>query len=98
MKSCDGFGKKSEVQNIESLNPDYEFNFIRHYYGKSVQEFIEKINRGDLLRGNAKNVIKWAIEKFFYINQITSEKIHYIQKHLGMKYNLTKYINEVIEN
>ena len=96
--ACDGFGKKSQVKKIESLNPDYEFNFIRHYYGKSVQEFIEKINRGDLLRGNDKKIIEWAIEKFFYINKITAEKIKYIQRSFGDKYNLTKYIEELRES
>jgi hypothetical protein len=90
--------KKVKLKKIQSLDPDYEFNFIRHYYGKSVQEFIEKIIRGDLLRGNAKKIIEWAIEKFFYINKITSEKINYIQKHLGNKYNLTKYTNELKKN
>ena len=86
LKACDGFGRKSKVKKIESLNPDYTYNFIRHYYGKSVQEFIEKIKRGDLLRGNDKKIIEWAIEKFFYINKITSQKIKYIQKNFGNKY------------
>ena len=93
--ACNGFGKKSELmKKILSLKPDYKFNYIKHFYGKSVQEFVEKINRGDLLRGNAKKIIEWAIEKFFYINEITSEKIKYIQKYLGNGYNLTKYKNE----
>ena len=97
LKAGNGFGKKSQVKKIESLNPDYEFNFIRHYYGKSVQEFIDKIKRGDLLRGNEKLIIEWAIEKFFYINKITEQKIRYIQKSFGDMYNLTKYINELRE-
>ena len=97
LKACDGFGKKSKVNKIENLNPDYEHNFIRHYYSKTVQEFIEKINRGDLLRGNNKKIIEWAIEKFFLINKITIEKIKYIQKYLGKEYNLTKYINDFNE-
>ena len=96
--ACNGFGKKSKINKIESLSPDYEFFYIKHYYSKSVQEFIEKINRGDLLRGNAKKIIEWAIEKFFYINKITYKKIKYIQEHLGYRYNLTKYINELKEN
>ena len=96
LKACNGFGKKSElVKKIESANPDYKFNFIRHYYGKSVQEFVEKMKRGDLLRGNSTKIIDWAIEKFFYINQITSNKIEYIQKYLGNKCNLSKYIIEM---
>jgi len=96
LKACNGFGKISILRNkIESVNPDYKYNFIRHYYGKSVQEFVEKMNRGDLLRGNGKRIIEWAIEKFFYINKITPEKIQYIQKYLGNQFNLTKYIAEM---
>ena len=53
----------------------------------------EKIIRGDLLRGNSKKIIEWAIEKFFYINEITYEKIKYIQKYLGNEYNIFKIFN-----
>ena len=95
---CDGFGHKSQVDGIISRNPDYKFNYIRHYYGKSVQEFVEKMNRGDLLRGNGKNIIRWAIEKFFYINNVTLEKLEYIRKYLGTDYNLTKYFYQLKRN
>ena len=92
VKACDGFGKKSEVKRITNTKPDYKYNYIKHYYGKSVQEFVEKIIRGDLLRGNNQEIVEWAIEKYFYINEISSEKIQYIQGKLGSNYNLTKYI------
>ena len=95
VKACNGFGKASKLKGILSLNPDYEYNYIKHYYGKSVQEFVEKIKRGDLLRGNAKDIIEWAIEKFFYINNITQSKINYIKENLGQEYNLSKYIEEL---
>ena len=93
VKACNGFGKKPKLKNILSLKPDYEYNYIKHYYTKTVQEFIEKIKRGDLLRGNKHDVIEWAIEKFFYINKITKKKIEYIQKYLGPQYNLSKYLD-----
>ena len=67
IKACNGFGKKSELKDIKTLNPDYKYYYIKHYYGKTVQEFVEKIKRGDLLRGNSIKTIEWAIEKFFYI-------------------------------
>ena len=95
LKACNGFGKIINVKKISSLNPDYEFYFIRHYYGKSIQEFIDKIRRGDLLRGNAKNVTEFAIYKFFYINQVTYDKLRFIQKNLGNNINLTRYIKEL---
>ena len=92
LKACNGFGRKSIIKGILSLKPDYEYFYIKHYYGKSVQEFIEKINRGDLLRGNDQKIVEWAIEKFFYINEITQKKIEYIQHYFGLKYNLSQYI------
>jgi len=95
LKACDGFGRKVTIKGILSLKPDYEYFYIKHYYGKSVQEFIEKINRGDLLRGNDQKIIEWAIEKFFYINEITQKKINYIQHYLGLKYNLSHYIEKL---
>jgi len=95
VNACNGFGRKSNLNGIMSLKPDYEYYYIKHYYGKSVQEFVEKIKRGDLLRGNSKDIIEWAIEKFFYINEITEKKIRYIQDKLGSKYNLSKYISQL---
>ena len=95
IKACNGFGKKTKIKGILSLKPDYDYYYIKHYYGKSVQEFIEKINRGDLLRGNDKKIVEWAIEKFFYVNEITENKIKYIQDYFGSKYNLSKYIEQL---
>ena len=94
LKGCNGFGKPNNLSNFLSLNPDYEFYYIIHYYGKTVEEFIEKMNRGDLLKGNKLKVIEYAIEKFFYINDINLKKISYIRKHLGKMYNITKYLKK----
>ena len=95
MKACNGFGRINTNKGILSLRPDYEYNYIKHYYSKSAQEFVEKMNRGDLLRGNEIEIIEWAIEKFFYINEITKEKIEYIQSNLGYKYNVEKIIEKL---
>ena len=95
IKACDGFGHKSQIIGLSTKKPDYEYYYILHYYGKTVQEFIEKINRGDLLKGNDINVIKYAIKKFFYINKITLEKIEYIKKNLGPKFSLSTYMKKI---
>ena len=95
LKACNGLGRKSRLKGILRVKPDYEYYYIKHYYSKTVQEFIEKLQRGDLLRGNSNDVIEWAIEKFFYINEITETKIKYIQDKLGHEYNLSKYISQL---
>ena len=49
IKSCNGFGKKSKTLGIISLEPDYDDYYINHYFGKSTEEFVNKIKRGDRL-------------------------------------------------
>ena len=95
LSACNGFGEKSTIKGVRSIDPDFEYYYIKHYYTKTVQEFVEKIKRGDLLRGNNKTIVEWAIEKFFIINKITLKKIKYLQKHLGKKYNYSKYFNKI---
>ena len=95
VRACNGFGSKTRYKGILNSKPDYKYFYIKHYYSKTVQEFVEKINRGDLLRGNSKKTVEWAFEKFFYINEITYEKIKYIQDHFGFKYNLSDYMKKL---
>ena len=44
-KSCNGFG---EIYNHKKV--DFKFNYIKHFYSKSTEEFIEKINKGTIFR------------------------------------------------
>ena len=48
-----------------------------HYYCKSLEEFVNKLKRGDGQRGITKNNDYYQISKFFYINKITLKKIKY---------------------
>ena len=45
LKSCDGFGRRQRVIDIRTLRSDYEFYYIKHYYSKSTEEFVDKILR-----------------------------------------------------
>ena len=60
-----------------------------HYYCKSLEEFVNKLKRGDGQRGITKNNDYYQISKFFYINKITLKKIKYLEKHLGV--DLSQY-------
>ncbi len=85
IKGCDGFGKKANLKGILAIKPDYEYFYINHYYGKSVDEFIEKLRRGDVYKGITKNNNMYQLKKYFYINKITTKKLNYIEKKLGKK-------------
>jgi hypothetical protein len=46
LKSCNGFGLEPNLDLYYIKNPDFENYYIDHYYSKSIEEFIEKINKG----------------------------------------------------
>ena len=89
IQGCDGFGRRSKLRYRETIRPDYEYYYIKHYYSKSLEEFIEKINRGDIFFGLNRHQKLGKIKKYFKINKITLEKIDYIENKTGL--NLKKY-------
>lgn len=76
LKFCDGFGRK-----IKSSKPDLKYFYFDHYYSKSIEEFIDKIKKGDV--NNISNSYK--IRRFFFFNKITYEKIDYLERKLNIK-------------
>ena len=85
--SCNGFGSKHKYRGIYSTQPDYYYYYIDHYYSKSTQEFIEKINKGAHIRSIGYKLHR--IDKYFNQNDITKEKIEMIEK--GTGFNLSNY-------
>lgn len=88
LKSCDGEGKFTD-NKFFTEQPDYINNYIDHYCFKSTEEFVNKINRGDVVFGKNKEKIYQKIEQYFQLNDITLKKIDYIEK--MTKLNLSKY-------
>ena len=93
VEACDGFGRKSKIKGIRSLHPDYENYYINHYFGKSLEEFIDKIKRGSAAIGKNEISIMAKINRYFEIYKITKEKLDYIEKETGM--NLTKFRDKI---
>ena len=92
IKGCDAYGKVPIINNYDHMKyPDFLNYYIDHYYSKSVEEFIEKLNKGDAYFGNKTSFKIHRIKRYFKINDITFEKINYIEKKTGL--NLTKFRN-----
>ena len=88
--SCDGFGRKSKNKGIRSIRPDYEYYYINHYFGKSLEEFVEKINKGSAVKGKNEITIMAKIYRYFEIYKINLEKINYIENHTRMNLSILK--------
>ena len=83
--ACNGFG-----QTYNKKKPDFKYNYIKHFFCKSTEEFIEKINRGTIFRlTNDKNKLQ-KIKYYFLINKITSKKINYIENGTGLNLNIIR--------
>ena len=90
LKGCNGFGGPSDVDK----GNDFLYYVIDHYYSKSSEEFINKINRGDAWR-NTQEYINHRTEKYLNQNHVTLEKIEMLEK--GIKIDLSKYKKKFIE-
>ena len=43
--NCNGFGHKNKINLIYSTEPDKEYYYIDHFYSKSTEEFINKLEQ-----------------------------------------------------
>ena len=90
---CNGFGKKMKLIGIETSESDYENYYIDHYYCKSTEEFIDKVNKGCALYDQEESYKLSRIETYLGYNEITLKKIDLIEKKTG--FNLSKYKNKI---
>ena len=93
--NCNGYGNKNKTDIFFSTEPDYDNYYINHYYSKSTEEFINKINRGDAFSTDIKYIMQ-RVEKYFNQSIMTLEKIEMIEK--GIKLNLSKFKNLLNNN
>ena len=91
--NCNGYGNRNRYYyNIFSNQNDYKHYYIDHYYSKSTEEFIGKINKGDPYINTLKYVMG-KVEKYFSQSEITKEKIDLIENRTGL--NLSEYRNKL---
>ena len=86
---CDGFGKIKEIQTIITNESDHYYYYIDHYYCKSTEEFVHKLLRGSVAYGNNTDHYMRRIFVYFSMNNLTEEKINYLED--KTKLNLTIY-------
>jgi hypothetical protein len=82
LQSCDGFGNYVKDNGPFASHPDFRYYYIDHYNFKSTEEFIKKINKGDVLF--YKDYQLQRIIFYFKINKVTKEKIKFIEEGTGL--------------
>lgn len=93
--TCNNKGKilfnneKIFFQDVFDINIDY--SYIIHYKYKSTEEYIKKYKRG--YRWENMNFMSMRIDEYFTENNITLQKIEYVEKELNL--NLSKYREKI---
>jgi len=90
LKACDGFGNHKEYSGIVNDISDLEFYYIDHFYSKSTEEFINKLNKGDALYKDNRFD---RIRTYFSQNKITKEKVDYFENNTGL--NLSTFRKKI---
>ena len=92
INGCNGKGQEVKLNSFRMEEQDFENYYIDHYFSKSLDEFIEKLKRGDARMGkDNNNSFKNIFDNYFKHNKMTKEKIEYIEKGTGL--DLSKYKN-----
>ena len=87
--NCNGYGNRNKYYyDTFSSQNDYRHFYIDHYYSKSTEEFITKVNKGDPYINTLKFVMG-KVDKYFSQSEITKEKLDFIENKTGL--NLSIY-------
>ena len=86
---CNAYGKEVELSSFRMEEQDFENYYIDHYFCKSVDEFIEKLNRNQGILGHSNKQLFETFENYFVYNNMSIEKIEYFENKTGL--NLKEY-------
>jgi len=89
IKRCNGFGNPEVFKGIRTHNSDFRFYYIDHFYSKSLEEFVEKVNKGDGLHGQKAFFKYLRVGSYFNRSKLTLEKLNFIENRT--KLNLTEF-------
>ena len=89
-KNCNGFGHLYQHKHRFATEKDYKYYYIDHYYSKSTEEFINKLNKGDAMF-RSRHYALHRIIKYFSQSEFTEQKRLMIQNRTGI--NLTELKN-----
>ena len=92
IKGCNGYGKEAEINGVSFVEQDFENYYIDHYFSRSVDEFIDKLNKGDSIRGHDIRFKIGTFGNYFGFNNMTINKISYVEKRTGLNLSIYKQI------
>ena len=91
LRSCDGFGRRKRVNGLRTVISDYEFYYIKHYYSKSTEEFVDKILRKDACHNFTVGNQMQKVRRYFTYSEVTEEKLDFIENRTKLNLSSLRY-------
>ena len=88
LRTCNNSGVYEKLLGHSTYNSDQKYYYIDHYNSKSTEEFIQKIKKGDVFNNSPEHLFKKA-NSYFWINEITKEKVELLERAFGFKIKKT---------
>lgn len=88
--ACNGFGRLIKIKkySIHLDNPDHNNFYFDHFYFKSSEEYLEKLNKGSVFYGIKRGFGLYWFKIYFAFNKITKEKLDYFENKTGTNLSL----------
>ena len=85
---CNALGEVIGYDAYFNTPPNYDIAYIKHYWGKTIEEYCLKIKRGypDHKVVFTKELLNDRFKSFFELNKKTKEKLDYIKKTFNITY------------
>ena len=91
LKNCDGFGRRQRVIDLRTLRSDYKFYYIKHYYSKSTEEFIDKVLRKSAVHNFTVALQMLKVKRYFKYSKVTKEKLDFIENRTKLDLSSLRY-------
>ena len=86
--SCNGFGKIINHTSIHLDKPDHKKFYFDHFYFKSSEEYLNKLNKESVFYGIKRGYHLYWLQIYFAYNEITKEKLDYYENKTGLNLSI----------
>ena len=85
---CNGYGIIINQSSIHLNPPDHKNYYFDHFYFKSSEEYLHKLDVGDVFFGGKRGYHLYWFQIYFAFNEITKEKLDYFENktNINLKY------------
>ena len=87
--TCDSMGNIQDYLTDNITPPLFKYAYLIHFNTRTAEEFVGKVKRG--YAGNKYPDLEGSVEKFFWSNKYTEEKLRVFEKFFNHSFRVIRY-------